>query len=123
MSLGTVDEYAHFLAETFGSQLSVAAHQSSSTRLVVNISTGDAQVVETIDQEFLPIDSLYIPVTEARSQSTAPNCFACSDDDAYTEWIQDAEQWDVDNLAEEIRIRLVAAGVTDASVVAWEIQT
>jgi hypothetical protein len=45
MSLNAVDKYARLLAETFGSQLAVAAHQSSSTRLVVNISTGEASAV------------------------------------------------------------------------------
>lgn len=123
MSLGTIDDYARFLAETFGSRLAVAAQQSSSTRLVVDISTGDASAVETIDQDYLPTDPLYVPVTEARNQSTAPLCHACSEDDAFTEWAEDAENWDVDALAEEIRIKLLEADVTDASVAAWEIRT
>lgn len=121
MSLTTIDEYACFLAETFGSQLAVAAHQSSSTRLVVNISNGDASAVETLDQDYLPADPLYVQVTEARNQSTIPTCYACSEDDAFAEWAEDAEFWNVYALAEEIRIKLVQADITDALVAGWEI--
>lgn len=123
MSLEIIDEYARFLAETFGSHLAIAAQQSNSTRLVVNIATGDASAVETIDQDYLPTDPLYVPVTGAINQSTAPVCYSCSEDDAFTEWVENAEYWDVDALAEEIRIKLAEADVTDASVVAWEIRT
>lgn len=121
MTLKTIDEYAHFLAETFGSQLAAAVHQSSSTRLVVNITNGDARAVESIDQDYLPPDPLYVVVTEARNQSAVPMCYACSEDDAFTDWIEEAEFWDVDELAEEIRTKLLEAVVTDASVVAWKI--
>ena len=122
-SLQTVSEYSRHLAETFGSLLAVAERQTSCTHLIVNASNGDASIFETIDSDYQPNAPVFILVAKTRCLSAPGNCWACTDDDEFTEWAENAETWDVNALADEILARLTQAGVTDASVATWKLQT
>jgi hypothetical protein len=121
-SLQTVSEYARHLAETFGSLLAVAERQTSCTNLIVNTSTGEASVLETIDADYQPYGPPYISVTKTRCLSASGSCDACTEDDEFAAWAENAESWDVNALADEILGRLEEAEVTNASVAAWELQ-
>jgi hypothetical protein len=122
MTIKTIPEYARHLAETFGSQLSVAERQTSCTSLIVNTCTGEATLVETIHDDYQTNDAACIQVIETRHMSASGGCDACEEDDEFAAWLADATYWDVDALAEEIADRLVRTGVTDTSVEAWGVQ-
>lgn len=120
--LQTIIEYARHLAETFGSRLAVAECQTSCTYLIVNTSTGDASILNTLDDDYQPNGPIYISVTKTRRQSASGSCDACAEDDEFAEWAEDAEHWDVNALVDEIVDKLVEAGVTDTSVASWGLQ-
>lgn len=120
--LSTVTEYARHLAETFGSGITVAAQQTSFTHLMVNTSTGAASLRETIEDDYLPDGPGYLSVTKTRHRSASDSCEACSEDDEFSEWAENAEKWDVNALAEEILDKLTEAGITDESVAVWNLR-
>ena len=120
--LQTVTEYARYLAETFGSGITVAARQTSFTHLIVNTSTGAASLRETIEDDYLPDGPGYLSVIKTRHRSASDSCEACEEDDEFAEWAENAENWDVNALDEEILDKLTEAGVTDTSVAGWKLQ-
>jgi hypothetical protein len=120
--LQTVPEYARYLAETFGSGIAVAERQSGFTHLIVNTSTGAASLQETIEDDYLPNGPDLISVITTRSRTASDNCEACEEDGEFAEWSEDAENWDVNALTDEIGDKLTESGVTDASVIAWKLQ-